>query len=978
MNRSRIMPLIGSRAIIGGFLLLVFHLVAPVWVLAQEADAAGQTPPLHQQIDGLLNADSEGLPWVSVADAPLVRRLYLDLIGVPPSLAEMESYLADTDPDKYSKLVTQLLTRGEFIEHWVKQLDLVFMERRANTQIPQVEWEEFLRASLTQRQPFNQLCAAILSANGAPGPGRPAARFYLDRGGDMNLITRDVGRVFFGRDLQCAQCHDHPLFDAYYQADYQGIAAFFSGGYLVEVPAGDKKFQVYGEKSLVESPFESVFHKGEAHRSLPRIPLSTETLIPSIEPGSDYEIAPADGVAAKPKHSRRQQLAELATNGSSTAFNENWANRFWALLFGRGVIHPVDLIHADAEPLHPELLPLLGKSFASSGYDLRGLIRELVLTQRYKSGQSDPWEGTDPTKLREVVELADWEPLRTKREAAWEESKQKNKQLSDVTQQAKEALLAIEKERTAAFAALDQARAARIAANDAMAKATAEVGAAEKAIQDEQAKQAKFQAAVTATDAAKQLLPQDAEVIKALEVLTQRLTNSSTAVTNLTATLEEKKKGIVAAQAAVDASRNTWVTADQTAAAKIAQFAAADASYTEARNQEERARMLAGAQKRQLDFVSLMLSIRDTVRAQDGVAAELLAVQSKRDSAVSQQSAMTKLIQEMEVQLTQITQQRDQEGEQVRVYGERKVSLDGIRQKIVTATAALDQLPDNQVESIQVARAELNKRLAESDAALAQWQQEAKVAQEKLTAIEAKLVETKQAQKVQQEALVALNTELASLNASLDTLAQKQKASQGDTIRQLADLRFLRMYRGDYAKLVALTPEQLAWSLLTVMGFVERQVAARLADIDKATPLTPEQQQDSALIEQRKRDAFLKARQELQGNVNVFVTLYGAGAGQPQSDFFATADQALFANNGGVIYSWAGATGGNVSQQFLGTTDLPVAINKLYLAVLGRSATAEEVADVTAYVNQAPDQKGLLIQEVVWGLLSSAEFRFNH
>ena len=170
----------------------------------------------------------------------------------------------------------------------------------------------------------------------------------------------------------------------------------------------------------------------------------------------------------------------------------------------------------------------------------------------------------------------------------------------------------------------------------------------------------------------------------------------------------------------------------------------------------------------------------------------------------------------------------------------------------------------------------------------------------------------------------------------------------------------------------------MAWSLFTALGFVERQIAAKLAELDKATPLTAEQQQDPAVVQQRKLQAYLQARKDLQGNVNVFVSLYGAGAGQPQGDFFATADQALFANNGGTIFSWAGAAGDNVTSKFIQSQNLEEATAKLYMTLLGRSPTAEEVADVVKYINQAPDQKGALAQELVWGILTSAEFRFNH
>lgn len=976
MDRNSCPQLMGSMRIIGAF-AAIFFLLLPVSAQPIRAQDAGALP-LHQRIDQLLTSPDAELPRNDVTESLLVRRLYLDLVGVPPSLAELELYLLDTAPNKFSILVDKLLNSPEFVEHWLKQLDLMLMERRSNTHVAQLDWEEFLRKSLTQRQPFNQLCAAILAANGAPGEQRAAGRFYLDRGGDPNLITRDVGRVFFGRDFQCAQCHDHPLIDSYFQADFQGIAAFFSGGYMVEVADGDKKVQVFGEKSLLESPYESVFNKGNARRTWPRIPGMAEVIPPSVQPGDDYEIAPADGVAAKPKYSRKMQLAQLATSGNSTAFNENWANRFWSLVFGRGIIQPADLIHADAESLQPELLPLLGTNFAGTGYDMRAFLRELVHTKLYRSGQTEPWEGSDKARTKEIVNAVDWGKVLTERQARWENAKSQLSSFGEKTTAAKDALLAIEKERTTLLAALDQTRAALIAALDAQSKAAAEVAAADKAIADEQAKLTKIQTAAGATEEVKTLLGQDAEVIKAAEVLQQRVAAVTATVTSLNNAAEEKRKALAAAQANTAAPKATWSGADQAVLAKNEAYAQADQNYVAMRMAEERARLISSSLKREVDYAKLVVAIKDSLREIEVKESELAALRVKKDSLVAEKTARSTALAQFEPQVTQAARDRDQAQEQVKVQQQRMQDVEAKRQLNLAAKESLEKLPDNQVDSLKSAQEEIARRLGELDGALATMQTDMQGMQANSVGAEKKLADLQAGRMSEQKSLTDLELELGKLDSLGQQIEQQKLAAEESYQRRLPELRQLRMERFEYAKLVALTPEQMAWSLLTALGFVERQIAAKLAELDKATPLTAEQQQDPAVVQQRKLQAYLQARKDLQGNVNVFVSLYGAGAGQPQGDFFATADQALFANNGGTIFSWAGAAGDNVTSKFIQSQNLEEATAKLYMALLGRSPTAEEVADVVKYINQAPDQKGALAQELVWGILTSAEFRFNH
>ena len=200
--------------------------------------------------------------------------------------------------------------------------------------------------SVRENKPWNVLAREILQADGDDPAQRPAARFALDRGSDPNVLTRDIGRIFFGRDMQCAQCHDHPLVSDYLQSDYHGLLAFVAPSYPLVRKEGDKQMTVQAEKVGSDVTFQSVF-VGKPRRTGPRVPDGVVIDEPFLLPGEEYQVAPADNVKSVPKFSRRAKLAELATNGSNDAFNRNIANRLWAHMFGRGLVHPLDLQHPD-------------------------------------------------------------------------------------------------------------------------------------------------------------------------------------------------------------------------------------------------------------------------------------------------------------------------------------------------------------------------------------------------------------------------------------------------------------------------------------------------------------------------------------------------------------------------------------------------------------------------------------------------------
>jgi hypothetical protein len=150
--------------------------------------------------------------------------------------------------------------------------DVMLMERRAEKNVKNDEWRKYLYDSIAANKPWNQLAKEVLGADGTDEKIRFATAFYFARDAEPNLLTRDVGRMFFGMDLQCAQCHDHPLIDTYYQSDYYGIYAFLNRGFLFT----DKDKKVfYAEKAEGHVSFTSVFTE-EQDKTFPRLPGSRQ------------------------------------------------------------------------------------------------------------------------------------------------------------------------------------------------------------------------------------------------------------------------------------------------------------------------------------------------------------------------------------------------------------------------------------------------------------------------------------------------------------------------------------------------------------------------------------------------------------------------------------------------------------------------------------------------------------------------------
>jgi len=389
-----------------GLLLCVAMVVPFQAAVAQEAG-----PPLHQQIDELVArqlADRKIVPAATSSDAEFLRRVSLDLTGVVPTARQARAFLDDASPDKRQRLIESLLASPDYAIHMARVFDVMLIERRipaiSSYDVPAPAWRAYLTAAFAENRPWDQMVRDILAGDGSDETHAAAVKFYLVRDVAPHQLTRDVGRLFLGVDLQCAQCHDDPRFDAYRQADYFGIYAFLQR--VTPFRDMQKNASLVGETAVGKATFVSVFtaKSGETH---PRLPGGEMIADPAVEPGQEYVVKPGPKERGVPTYSRQKKLAELLPRPETQGFSRNIANRLWAMMMGRGIVHPLDLHHAGNPPSHPELLDRLERWLVEQKYDTKALLRELALSQVYQRSSLLPPEA--PTVPDDAFAVA---PLR--------------------------------------------------------------------------------------------------------------------------------------------------------------------------------------------------------------------------------------------------------------------------------------------------------------------------------------------------------------------------------------------------------------------------------------------------------------------------------------------------------------------------------------------------------------------------------------
>ena len=339
--------------------------------------------PLHQRIDTLIDAAAGDLPKADLSDdAEFFRRINLDFAGIIPTAEETRAFLADKSADKRAKAIQQLLDGPRYAATMRERFHIQLMERRGDHDM----WLAWLEDAFVKNKPWNQMAKEMIRADFRDEPNRGAAFFYtkrLEKYGtnptDYPGLTRDVGRLFLGMDLQCAECHNHLLIKDYDQVDFQGMFAAFSNMTLLreEYPGVEEKLMTKKKE------YASVF-VGKPREVGPKVPGLDEIELVAFEKEQQYVQAPdrKTKTPGVPRFSPLENFSKLIPEAPT--FDANIVNRVWFLMMGRGLVMPLDQMHTKNPASHPELLDLLATEFAKHDYDFKWLMRGLALTQTYQ------------------------------------------------------------------------------------------------------------------------------------------------------------------------------------------------------------------------------------------------------------------------------------------------------------------------------------------------------------------------------------------------------------------------------------------------------------------------------------------------------------------------------------------------------------------------------------------------------------------
>ncbi len=351
-------------------------------------------------------------PSRNATDSEWCRRVFLDLIGRIPSVEEVEDFLGDKAATKKQALVERLLHDDEYTEelarNWTTIWSNLLIGRtggNANgSMINRDGMLKYLRDSFARGKPYDQFAHELITATGSTAPGTDdfngATNFLIDKVNEEkgSQATAATSRIFLGLQVQCTQCHNHPIND-WKQKKYWEMNAFFRqsraerGGMLSSTGTvarlKDVNFRGESGNNIDEAEIYYEMRNGLVAAAWPVFVDGTE-----VEKSGDVSVV-----------NRREKFAELTI--ASPFFAKAIVNRTWAHFLGYGFTSPIDDLGPHNIPSHPSLLEYLGHEFRSSEYDFRQLLQWIVLSKPYAlSSRENRTNKTDDPLLGETPKFS--------------------------------------------------------------------------------------------------------------------------------------------------------------------------------------------------------------------------------------------------------------------------------------------------------------------------------------------------------------------------------------------------------------------------------------------------------------------------------------------------------------------------------------------------------------------------------------------
>jgi hypothetical protein len=384
------------------FVALVAVAVSPS---LRAADLLPADKPVADVIDHYIDAKlrSQNLqPVPQASDAAVLRRTMLDLAGRIPAAVEAREYVASKNAGKRAELVERLMKSPEFIEQQAVVFDAFMADGKNGIR-------GYLQKAFQEGRNWERIFRDLIAGDPKDPLYNDAAGFLRGRAKDADQLANDVSVVFFGVNVSCAKCHDHPVVESWKQDHFYGMKSFFnrtfaSGNFIGEYDYGNVSFKTT---------------KGETREA--KLMFLTGTVV-NEPPSKEFSAKERRDLDRKikqlirqkkqppaPKYSRRKLLVETALQpGEDRYFARNIVNRVWHQYMGYGLVMPLDQMHAGNPPSHPELLDWLARDLKTHNYDLRRLVRGIVLSRTYS--RSSRWTGKERPKSS-LFAVAEVKPL---------------------------------------------------------------------------------------------------------------------------------------------------------------------------------------------------------------------------------------------------------------------------------------------------------------------------------------------------------------------------------------------------------------------------------------------------------------------------------------------------------------------------------------------------------------------------------------